>query len=122
MRGEPQDDAQACYAQRLEKNEAAIDWQRSADNIARAIRAFVPWPVAHARLDGQSVRFWRADSQPAGDHAVAPGTVIAASLKGIDIATGEGTLRVTELQLSGKKRMDAAAAVNGRDWVGRRFE
>jgi len=122
MRGEPQDDAQACYAKRLEKSEAAIDWQRSADQIARSVRAFVPWPVAHARLDGQSVRFWRADSQPAGDHAVAPGTVIAASLKGIDIATGEGTLRVTELQLSGKKRMDAAAAVNGRDWVGRRFE
>ena len=118
--GEPQDDAQACYAHRLDKGEAAIDWRQRADEIARAVRAFVPWPVAHARLDGQPVRFWRATT--ASGASAEPGTVVAASAKGIDIATGAGTLRVTELQLPGKKRMDAAAAVNGRDWVGRRFE
>ncbi|MES1941180.1 methionyl-tRNA formyltransferase [Salinisphaera sp. T5B8] len=118
--GEPQDDAQACYAHRLDKGEAAIDWRLRADEIARAVRAFVPWPVAHARLDGQPVRFWRAAT--ASGASAEPGTVVAASAKGIDIATGAGTLRVTELQLPGKKRMDAAAAVNGRDWVGLRFE
>jgi methionyl-tRNA formyltransferase len=119
---EPQDDAQACYACRLEKGEAAIDWRLRADEIARAVRAFVPWPVAHARLDGQPVRFWRTSAAPAVDTDAAPGTVVAASAKGIDIATGAGTLRVQELQLPGKKRMDAVAAVNGRDWVGCRFE
>lgn len=122
VHAEPQDDAQACYAHRLEKSEAAIDWQDSADEIARSVRAFAPWPVAHARLDEQPVRFWRAASAPVGGTGFAPGTVIAASSKGIDIATGDGALRVQELQLPGKKRMDAAAAVNGRDWVGRRFE
>jgi methionyl-tRNA formyltransferase len=121
--GESQDDAQACYARRLDKGEAAIDWRLRADEIARAVRAFVPWPVAHARLDGQPIRFWRAGTAPTSAGASAePGTVVAASPKGIDIATGAGTLRVTELQLPGKKRMDAAAAVNGRDWVGQRFE
>lgn len=119
---EPQDDTQACYARRLDKGEAAIDWRLRADEIARAVRAFVPWPVAHARLDGQPVRFWQATAGPARNHDVAPGTVVAASPKGIDIATGAGTLRVQTLQLPGKKRMDAAAAVNGRDWVGCRFE
>jgi len=119
---EPQDDTQACYARRLDKGEAAIDWRLRADEIARAVRAFVPWPVAHARLDGQPVRFWHATAGPASNHDVAPGTVVAASSKGIDIATGAGTLRVQTLQLPGKKRMDAAAAVNGRDWVGCRFE
>ncbi|MES1929816.1 methionyl-tRNA formyltransferase [Salinisphaera dokdonensis CL-ES53] len=119
---EPQDDAQACYARRLEKGEAAIDWRLRADEIARAVRAFVPWPVAHARLDGQPVRFWRAATAPGEAGDAEPGTVVAASPKGIDIATGAGVLRVHELQLPGKKRMDAAAAVNGRDWVGCRFE
>ncbi|ERJ17709.1 Methionyl-tRNA formyltransferase protein [Salinisphaera shabanensis E1L3A] len=121
--GESQDDAQACYARRLDKGEAAIDWRLRADEIARAVRAFVPWPVAHARLGGQPIRFWRAGTAPTSAGASAePGTVVAASPKGIDIATGAGTLRVTELQLPGKKRMDAAAAVNGRAWVGQRFE
>ncbi len=85
------------------------------------MRAFSPWPVAHARLNDQPVRFWRAE--PATNPGQGePGTVIAASAAGLDIATGGGVLRVKELQLPGKKRMDAAAAVNGRDWVGLRFE
>ena len=119
--GQPQDDAQANYAHRLDKAEAAVDWTHAADAIARAVRAFAPWPVAHARLGGQPVRLWRATSVKAADNA-APGTVILASADGIDIATGSGALRVTELQLPGKKRMDAAAAINGRDWLGQRFE
>lgn len=116
-----QDDSQACYARRLAKAEAAIDWQRSAVEIERAIRAFVPWPVAHATLDGQPVRFWRARALPESRSSAAAGTVTAATPAGIDIATGTGTLRVLELQLAGKRRMDAAAAVNGRDWLGQRF-
>ena len=121
VEGEPQDDAQANYARRLDKAEAAVDWAEAAEAIARAVRAFAPWPVAYARLDGQPVRIWRAAPATAVDDA-APGTVVAASAKGIDIATGRGVLRVSELQLPGKKRMNAAAAINGRDWLGVRFE
>lgn len=121
LKGVPQNDDQATYAHRLDKAEAALDWRDSAVNLARAVRAFSPWPVAHARLNDQPVRFWRAEPATSTDQG-APGTVIAASAAGLDIATGGGVLRVKELQLPGKKRMDAAAAVNGRDWVGLRFE
>ncbi|HET7313294.1 methionyl-tRNA formyltransferase [Salinisphaera sp.] len=116
----PQDDAGATYAAMLDKAEAAIDWSRPADRIARLVRAFSPWPVAHAELDGERVRFWRAVARNAAADAE-PGTVIAASRDGIDIAAGAGVLRVTELQLPGKRRMSAADAANGRAWVGVRF-
>lgn len=117
----PQNEAQASYAAMLDKAEAAIDWSQPAANIARRVRAFAPWPVAHAKLADDRVRFWQAAAldMPA---EVAPGTVIAAARDGIDIATGQGVLRVTELQLPGKRRMRAADAANGRDWVGARFD
>lgn len=121
IQAQSQDDRLATYAKRLDKAEARIDWRSDAQSIARAVRAFAPWPVAYAMLDGQPIRFWRA--APALAHAAGePGEVIAASAKGIDIATGAGALRVQELQLPGKRRMDAAAAVNGRDWLGLRFD
>lgn len=118
----PQDDQRATYAAMLDKAEAAIDWQDPAEHIARSVRAFAPWPVAHARLDGQAVRFWQADTLELPVAGAAPGTVIAASRDGIDIATGSGVLRVTEIQLPGKRRMSAGDAANGRQWTGQRFE
>lgn len=122
----PQDDEQATYAAMLDKAEAAIDWQQqSAAQIARSVRAFVPWPVAHARLGGEAVRFWQAEAldQHQSDSTNTPaGQVVAATRTGIDIATANGLLRVTEIQLPGKRRMPAADAVNGRDWAGQQFE
>ncbi|AWN14739.1 methionyl-tRNA formyltransferase [Salinisphaera sp. LB1] len=115
-----QDDERATYAAMLDKAEAAIDWTQPAVRIARLVRAFSPWPVAHAELEGDRVRFWQAVSRDETTPA-APGTVIAAGRDGIDIATADGVLRVTELQLPGKRRMSAADAANGRAWVGVRF-
>ncbi len=115
LRGEPQDESQACYAAKLEKSEAQIDWTRPARQIARAVRAFNAWPVAESRFDGQRLRIWQA-------HAVAgsgpPGRVMAAAREGIDVATGEGLLRITRLQLPGKKPLAAAEFLNGRDPLG----
>jgi len=116
----PQDDTQATYARMLDKQEAVIDWQQPAATIARLVRAFVPWPVAHAALDGQNIRFWQATALETPSDG-RPGEVVAADRRGIDIATGAGILRVGELQLPGKRRMAARDAVNGRDWVGHRF-
>ncbi len=116
----PQDDAQATYARMLDKQEAVIDWQQPAATIARLVRAFVPWPVAHASLAGQNIRFWQATALETPSDGV-PGEVVAADRQGIDIATGDGILRVGELQLPGKRRMAARDAVNGRDWIGHRF-
>jgi len=113
----PQDDSQATYASKLSKQEAIIDWQRPAEELDRLIRAFNPWPVAQTRARGQTLRIWAA--QPLADRTTAsPGTVIRCDKHGIDIACGQGVLRLTRLQPAGSKPMDAAAFLNGRpDWL-----
>jgi len=113
----PQDDSQATYASKLSKQEAIIDWQRPAEELDRLIRAFNPWPVAQTRARGQTLRIWAA--QPLADSTTAsPGTVIRCDKHGIDIACGQGVLRLTRLQPAGSKPMDAAAFLNGRpDWL-----
>ena len=115
-----QDDSLACYAHKLSKAEAAIDWQQSALQIERAVRAFNAWPVAYTFYQRESkkgrqrasLRIWQAQVLPEAAGGAAPGTVIGESVKGIDVATGEGVLRITELQAEGKRRMAAADFLN----------
>ena len=113
----PQDDREATYAAKLTKQEAVIDWHRPAEELDRQIRAFNPWPVAQTCVNGQTLRIWSAQSLT--DKAnVPPGTVIGCDKQGIDIACGEGVLRLTRLQPAGSKPMDVAAFLNGRpDWL-----
>ncbi len=95
------------YATKLRKEEATIDWSRSAAEIDRQIRAFDPWPVAETRWNGQQLRVWQAipiDS-PASN---GPGQVLATSAAGIDVGTGTGVLRLTRVQSAGRKAMSAA--------------
>ncbi len=110
----PQDDTATTYARKLRKDEARIDWGRPAVEIERAVRAFDPWPVAQTRLGKEVLRIWAA-SVPADLAASGePGRVLAARASGIDIATGEGVLRVEELQPPGKRRMSARDFLNAR--------
>jgi methionyl-tRNA formyltransferase len=110
---EPQDDALATYARKLRKEEALIDWQEPAVTIDRKVRAFNPWPVAQTTINDQTLRIWAA--QPQAQPAEAPpGMVLATSTAGIDIACGEGILRLTRLQPPGGKPMDIQAFLNGR--------
>ena len=112
----PQDDSLATYAHKLDKKEAQINWQNSAVEIERLIRAFNPWPVAFTMLNDKPLRIWQAqvlDSSSNTQADVKPGTIISCDKKGIDIRCGEGVLRLLKLQPSGSKTMDVAAFMNG---------
>ena len=115
----PQDNAQACYAAKLKKEEAKIDWSRSAQQIARQVAAFNPWPVAQSLWGDKVIRIWQAETvEAASPQSSDAGEVIAASRAGIDVRCGDGVLRITELQMPGKKRVDAASFVNAYPIVG----
>ena len=113
-----QDDAYACYASKLNKAEARVNWSRPAVEIERLIRAFNSWPVAYCEFDKKGkpskLRLWQAEvvagAQPAAN--AVPGQVIAESVAGIDVLTADGVLRITELQAEGKRRMKTADFLN----------
>jgi len=123
---EKQNDSLANYAQKLNKAEALINWAQSATQIKAQVNAFNAWPVAQTPIDlkqdgnTQMLRIWRAELANAQSD-VAPGTVISCTKQGVDIATGEGVLRVTQLQLPGKKPMDVQAFANANDISGLRL-
>jgi methionyl-tRNA formyltransferase len=100
----PQPAAGVTYAHKIEKAEAEIDWTQPAAVIERRIRAFDPFPGASGQLAGETVKLWAADAS-AGQGT--PGTVLAVSPDGLTVACGDGSLRVTELQRPGGKRLPA---------------
>lgn len=108
----PQDDTLATYAHKLDKKEALINWQNSASEIERLIRAFNPWPVAFTYINGKTIRIWQAQAM-SETSTLEAGTVISCDKKGIDICCGEGVLRLLKLQPSGSKSMDVASFMNG---------
>lgn len=102
-----QDEQFACYAQKLNKTEATLDWQQSAVQLDRQIRAFNPWPVAQTQLHGEVLRLWNSIPLPQVTDQP-PGTVIQADQQGILVATGNGCLQITQLQQPGKRVLTAA--------------
>ncbi len=103
-----QDAAGVTYADRIRAAEAQIDWSAPARRIARQVRAFDPWPVAFTTLPGgDRLRVWRAQVAADCRARAAPGTVVGSSPRGIEIATGDDTLVVTEVQVAGRRRIAA---------------
>ncbi len=111
---------EASYAERLSSTEAKLDFAESAMALARRIRAFNPRPGAWSVCAGERLRLLRAEARPQRVEA-APGTIIAAGEAGLDIATGDGLLRVGELQRAGRRAQSAAEFARGQRWTGRRF-
>lgn len=116
LKPQPQDAALATYAHKLSRDDARIDWSADAETLARRVRAFNPWPVAHTTLDGNGLRLWfaRALDATAGE----PGRVLEVRDDGLIVACGRGALLVTELQFAGGRRLAAAEAARGRTLQG----
>lgn len=108
---EPQDERDATYAAKLSKAEGLIDWHKSAVELARAVRAFNPFPVAQARFGGETWRVWQARAVNRNDGR--PGEILQADKDGILVACGEGALRLTEIQKAGGRRLPAASFLVG---------
>jgi methionyl-tRNA formyltransferase len=108
----PQPQDGVTYAHKIDKAEALVDWQQPAAVLERRLRAFDPAPGLVAALQGERLKLWRGEVL-AGAAPAEPGTVVAASSPGVDVATGDGVLRLTQLQRPGGRRLPAAEVLRG---------
>ncbi len=113
-----QDERLACYAHKIDKSEAQIDWHQPAAQLARTINAFNPWPVAWTLLGAQRLRLWRANAsdRPA---TAQPGSVVAESTEGVVVATGSGCLHLLSLQLPGRQCQPVGQFIQGHSLLDR---
>ena len=98
----PQPAAGVTYAEKIRKDEAPIDWQRPAADIARTMRAFDPFPGCVADWQGEALKCWAGRAEPG---QAEPGVIVSVDADGVVVGTGEGLLRLTELQRPGARRM-----------------
>lgn len=116
LKAEKQDETLANYAQKLSKEEAELDWNKSALQLWREIRAFNPWPISHFSHNDASIKVRQAKVSESISDAPA-GTIISADKNGIEIATGEGVLSLQNMQLPGEKPLSVGDILNSRgDW------
>lgn len=116
---EKQNDDEATHAAKLSKEEAKMNWDLSAEQLERNIRAFNPWPFAYLEVQDdkgvmQSVKLWQAEVFP--HQKATPGKILSVSKNGIQVATSQGVLNITQLQPPGKKPMNVQDFLNGRQW------
>ena len=114
-----QDESQAVYAPKIAKQDAMIDWNRSAGDLERLVRAYNPVPGAWFDLDGQRIKCWKASRVDDVDDD--PGTVIAGHGRGVLVACGEGGLSLESLQRPGKRRVTGAEFSSAVDLSGRKL-
>ncbi len=120
IQSEKQDESEACYAIKLDKKEALIDWTKNAREISREVCAFNPWPVSYTMLSGDNTKIWVAEykNKECEQHL---GQVISHTRSGIEVCCGEGVLVIKELQFSGKQRRPADQVLNARCLEGEVF-
>lgn len=107
------------HAPKISKADAVLDWREPAVALERRVRAFNPWPVAETRLDGRQLRCWRARALGAPASQGVAGEVLAATSAGIDVQTGDGVLRLRQVQLAGRASLDAGVFANGYPLAGK---
>jgi methionyl-tRNA formyltransferase len=116
----PQSDSGVSYAAKIEKSEAALNWHLPAGDLDRQVRAFNPFPGASIVVNGMTIKIWKATAESGSGE---PGAVLSSGKNGIVVACGEGTLRLSELQKAGGKRLPVERFLAGTGIpVGARFE
>ncbi|GAB7053902.1 MULTISPECIES: methionyl-tRNA formyltransferase [unclassified Paenibacillus] len=116
VRAVPQNDEEAVYSPNISREQERIDWTKPALQIWNLVRALHPRPGAFTLWNGDVLKIWtcaKPDTAESVPGSTLPGTVLEAGERGIAVATGQGVLRITELQPAGKKAMDAAAFARG---------
>lgn len=116
LHAEKQDEHFATYAHKISKEEAEIDWNKSAKEIDQQIRAFNPWPVAQTLLHEHIIRIWQAEAITESHHASTNvfGKLVQVNREGIDVQTGQGILRLQKLQLPGGRVLNVLDILNSR--------
>lgn len=109
----PQAGEGVTYAKKIAKEEARVDWRQDAPQLDALVRALNPTPVAFTLHDTHPLRLWRASILDEATHTQVPGTVMAVSAEGIDVACGRGVLRIEQLQRAGGTRQAAAEFLRG---------
>lgn len=111
---EPQpEESPTPYAGMITKQMGLLDFKKDAETLERLIRGLNPWPSAYAYLNVKTLKIWKADVEKREAENEAPGTVIKADKNGVYVACGQDILILKEVQLEGKKRMDAASFLRG---------
>jgi methionyl-tRNA formyltransferase len=116
LQPEKQNEVLVTYAHKLEKSESVLDWTGSALELSRQVRGLNAWPVAQTKLQDKIMRVWRAEVID-GSNSVTPGLILNDE-KHIDVGTGGGVLRLLEIQIPGKKRMQATDFLNAHHVAG----
>ena len=114
-RAVPQTEDGTVYASKISKAEAQLDWSRPAGELQRQVNAFNPWPVCWFIRDDRRYRVWQAVAIDGGEPQIA-GQLTGAGPQGIDVACGQGALRILEIQAEGSRRMPADQFLNAHPW------
>lgn len=119
----PQDDARATFAPKVDRGTARVDWSRPAQELEWHIRGMDEVPGAWSELEGEPVKLFGPTLEPDWEEGAAPGAVVLADgVEGLVVATGEGMLRIGQVQPSGRRRIDAQQWIHGRGVrLGQRF-
>lgn len=110
----PQDGSLATYAHKISKEEARLDWNLSAEELNRKVRAFNPWPVAFTFSGDSMIRIWEAHVLSQRVTQQRPGTILHVSAEGIDVAAGQDVLRIKTLQFPSGRALPAVDVLNAR--------
>ena len=108
----PQNNEEATHTSMIRKELGLIDWNRPAVDIERLIRGLNPWPSAYTQLSGKTFKIWKA-RVVSDENTYEPGCICRIDKEGMYVQTGEGILLLTEVQMEGKKRMEASAFLRG---------